>query len=42
MASVDKDLTHIDTKELAERLRDTVRIPLDQQEVVRPATKHAH
>ena len=42
MASVDKDLTHIDAKELAERLRDTVRIPLDQQEIVRPATKHAH
>jgi protein required for attachment to host cells len=42
LASVDKDLTHIDAQELAERLRDTVRIPPDEKEIVREPTKHAH
>ena len=42
IASLDKDLTHLAAPELAERLRETVRIPIGQQEVVRPATKHAH
>ena len=44
MATVDKDLSHLQKSELAEKLRDTVRLPLDQQEVVgvREPRKHAH
>lgn len=42
MASIDKDLTHFDTADLVERLRDTVRIPSAEREVVQQATKHAH
>ncbi len=42
MVSIDKDLTHIDAPELAERLRETVRIPFDEKELVREATKQAH
>ena len=41
VASVDKDLTHIDAPDLAERLRDFVRIPLDELDIVREPTKHA-
>ena len=42
LASVDKDLTHIDAPELAERLRDIVRIPNDEKDMLREANKHAH
>ena len=42
MATVDKDLVHLSALELAEKLRDTVRIPLDEQDSTRPSTKHAH
>lgn len=42
MASVDKDLTHLDTPNLAERLRDAVRIPAEDRDVVRHRTKHGH
>ena len=41
MATVDKDLTHFDASALAERLRETVRIPADQREMARVANKHA-
>jgi protein required for attachment to host cells len=42
MVSVDKDLTHVEAPDLAERLRDIVRIPAADRDVVRQATKHAH
>jgi protein required for attachment to host cells len=42
MATVDKDLTDLDTPSLAERLRDEVRIPLDEVEVIRASEKHPH
>ena len=42
MATVDKDLTHFDAPLLAERLRETVRIPAHQREIARSAHKHAH
>jgi len=42
MVSVDKDLTHLSAPEVAERLRDTVRIPANERSVVREANKHAH
>ena len=42
MATVDKDLTHFDAPVLAERLRETVRIPPDQRESARAGEKHAH
>lgn len=40
VATVDKDLTHVDATELAQRLRDVVRVPID--DVVREPTKHLH
>ncbi len=42
MASVDKDLNHFDARDLAERLRDVVRIPPDQRESLFQPDKHAH
>jgi protein required for attachment to host cells len=42
MATVDSDMNHLGAHDLAERLRDAVRIPLDQRDVVREADKHAH
>jgi protein required for attachment to host cells len=42
MATVDKDLTHFDAPLLADRLRETVRIPAGQREIARVADKHAH
>jgi protein required for attachment to host cells len=42
MATVDKDLSRHDLPELAQHLRDAVRIPLDQRDVVRESSKHAH
>jgi len=42
MASVDKDLTHIDVPGLVVRLGATVRIPPDEKEILREASKHAH
>ncbi len=35
LATVEKDMNHIDARDLAEALRDTVRIPIDQQEGAR-------
>jgi protein required for attachment to host cells len=42
MATVDKDMNQLDSHKLVERLRDTVRIPVDQVQVVRETNKHAH
>jgi protein required for attachment to host cells len=42
MATMDKDLNHLDGHELAEKLRDTVRISPDAREVLRQPDKHAH
>jgi protein required for attachment to host cells len=42
MASIDKDLNHLDPHALAERLRDVVRIPPDQREALRQSDKHGH
>jgi protein required for attachment to host cells len=42
MATVDKDLSHLDVHSLTQRLRDTVRIPPDERNSVREADKHAH
>jgi protein required for attachment to host cells len=42
LVSIDKDLTHIDAPDLAARLRDVVRIPADEKDVVREVTKHGH
>jgi protein required for attachment to host cells len=42
MATVDKDLTHLELPELKVRLGDIVRLPLDQRDVVREADKHRH
>jgi protein required for attachment to host cells len=40
--TVDKDLTQAGPRDLAERLRHVVRIPPNNKNLVRPATKHAH
>jgi protein required for attachment to host cells len=37
LATVDKDLIHLDVHDLIERLKDTVRIPIDQRETVQPS-----
>jgi protein required for attachment to host cells len=42
MATFDEDLAHLDQQELAKRLRDDVRIPVDQVDVIREPKKHAH
>jgi len=42
MATMDKDLNHLDGHELAEKLRDTVRMAPDAREVLREADKHPH
>lgn len=42
MGTVDKDLTHVDAADLPERLRDVVRIPAEEADIVRQATKRAH
>ena len=42
MATMDKDLNHLDGQELAAKLRDTVRISPDAREVLRESDKHAH
>jgi protein required for attachment to host cells len=44
MTAVDKDFTHLTASELQDRLGDVVRIPLDQQDVIRirEPNKHAH
>ena len=42
MASIDKDLNHLDARDLAEKLRDVVRIPPDQREALHQTGKHAH
>jgi protein required for attachment to host cells len=42
MKTVDKEMTHLAPRELAEKLRDAVAIPLCEQEVVRPSTRHPH
>jgi protein required for attachment to host cells len=40
MASIDKDLNHLDARDLAEKLRDVVRIPPDQREDLRQMGTH--
>jgi protein required for attachment to host cells len=40
MASLDKDLNHLDAHHLAERLHDIVRIPPDQREALHQADNH--
>jgi protein required for attachment to host cells len=35
MRTVDKDLNHLDVSELSEKLRDDIRIPVDQREALR-------
>ncbi len=42
LSTVDKDLTHLDTLALSARLREDVRIPPDQREVLFAPAKHAH
>jgi protein required for attachment to host cells len=42
MATVDKDLTHLTAHDLAERLNETVRIPVELRETLREADAHAH
>jgi protein required for attachment to host cells len=42
MATVDKDLSHLELGALAEHLHDAVHIPPDQRDVVRETTKHSH
>lgn len=41
VATVDKDLTHVDAPALTERLRETVRIPVDERDIVGPPARHA-
>jgi protein required for attachment to host cells len=42
MASIDKDLSHFNPRDLAERLRDAVRIPPDERESLRLSDKRGH
>lgn len=42
VATLAKDMSHTDSREVAEALRDTVRLPLDEQEIMRPSFKRAH
>jgi len=42
LATVDKDMNHVDARDLAEMLRDTIRIPVDQRDDVREPHKRAH
>jgi protein required for attachment to host cells len=42
MATVDKDMSQLDAHELVERLRDAIRIPVDQLQTIRQPSKHAH
>jgi protein required for attachment to host cells len=41
MTTLDKNLTDLDARALAERLRDAVRIPVNEREVIRPSDKYA-
>jgi protein required for attachment to host cells len=42
LTTVDKDLCHLDARELEERLHDSVRVPTDTRVPVREKHKHAH
>jgi protein required for attachment to host cells len=42
LATVEKEMSRTDPRALAEALRDTVRIPLDEQDVTAPSVKRAH
>jgi protein required for attachment to host cells len=42
LSTVDKDLTHLELRDVATQLHDAVRIPPDQREVVREPRKHGH
>jgi protein required for attachment to host cells len=42
MATVDKDMTHFNVGQLAEALRESVRIPVEQRDSVREPDKHGH
>ena len=42
LTAVDKDLGHLALHDLSERLRDAVRMPLDEQESTRADKRHPH
>jgi protein required for attachment to host cells len=42
LTTVDKEMCHLGPRELAEKLQHAVEIPLDQQDVIRPTSKHPH
>ncbi len=42
LSTVEKDMSDLPARDLAEALREAVRVPLDQQETVGPTVKHAH
>lgn len=42
LATVQKDLGHLETHELAQRLRPLTRIPCNPKDHVREASKHSH
>jgi protein required for attachment to host cells len=42
LTTVDKNLTELEPRELTERLRDAVRLPPNEREVIRPSDKHTH
>jgi protein required for attachment to host cells len=43
LSTVNDDMSHLDVTELEKKLRDAVRIPVDQQDTIRESIKrHAH
>jgi protein required for attachment to host cells len=42
VATVGKDVTRLESRDLAEELRTTVRIPVDEQDSIREPVKHPH
>jgi protein required for attachment to host cells len=42
LGTVEKDMSHLSSRELAEELRATVRIPVNEQDAVREPVKHPH
>jgi protein required for attachment to host cells len=42
LATVDKDLSHLAPTDIAKRMQEVVRIPLDKQETLFTAGRHAH
>jgi hypothetical protein len=41
-ASVGKDMNHLNAQDLEEALRESVRVPLDERDGARGATRRAH